>query len=115
MRRRIEDRGPARFVLFAPHAPSPAHLRSVIAEMRRRGPPRLRALWRRTQGAWYALEGSHRAAAAQHLGLVPILERVRLRDEINHDTKSLWPDRRVASVVKFYDTMRLWVRYEFTR
>lgn len=100
-------------VLFAPHEPSPDHLRVVVAQMRRLGPPRLRAVWRRKAGAWYAIEGSHRSAAAKHLGMVPVLERVRLRDEVDHDTSKIWPDRRVASILQVYDHLRWWVRHEF--
>lgn len=101
-------------IIFAPHPPRPGHLREVVSEMRRRGPPRLYAYWRKRDAAWYALEGSHRTAAAKKLGLVPILERVYLKSEINHDTKDIWPDRRVSSILSFYDGLKWWVRYEFS-
>lgn len=53
----------------------PAHLEHVIAEMRRRGAPRIRAHF---DGAtWFAREGTHRLRAAKALGLAPILVPVR--------------------------------------
>lgn len=100
-------------ILFAPHDPTRSHLRRVVKEMRRRGAPYLYAYWRKKDGAWYALEGSHRIAAAKQLGLVPMLDRVYLHWEISHDTRDVWPDCRVRSLLKFYDEHKWWVRYEF--
>lgn len=100
-------------IIYAPHAPEPFYLVEVIKKMRKRGAPRLHAYWRKKDNAWYALEGSHRTAAANQLGLVPVLDRVYLHWEINHDTSSILPDRRVRSVLKFYDEHKWWVRYEF--
>lgn len=102
-----------RFTLFAPHAPEPTYLAAVVNKMRKLGPPRLRAYWRRKDKAWYALEGSHRTAAAKHLGLVPVIKRVYLKSEIKHDTHEVKPDRRVSALLKYYDDGEWWVRYEF--
>lgn len=51
----------------------PAHLDHVIGEMRRRGPPVLRACWDAEAGIWHAREGTHRLRAAVALGLAPVL------------------------------------------
>lgn len=56
---------------------SPDHLEEVVREMRRRGPPRIRAYLDTETGAWFAFEGTHRLRAAKHLGVVPILVPVR--------------------------------------
>lgn len=45
------------------------HLEAVTEVMRTKGAPTIRAWW--TGEQYYALEGSHRLAAAQALGLVP--------------------------------------------
>ncbi len=50
------------------------HLEHVIGEMRRRGPPVLRAYF--DGEVWYAREGTHRLRAAKILGVVPILRSV---------------------------------------
>lgn len=61
------------------HAPDPTRLAEVAALMCRLGPPTIEVV---DCGAFFAaLEGSHRLAAAEMLGLVPIL-RVRSRDEV---------------------------------
>lgn len=49
----------------------PAHLEHVIAEMRRLGPPRLRAHF--DGEVWHAQEGTHRLRAAKALGVAPVL------------------------------------------
>lgn len=51
-----------------------AHLEHVIAEMRRRGSPVLRAHF--DDGVWYAREGTHRLRAALALGVAPVLVAV---------------------------------------
>ena len=47
------------------------HLRHVVAEMRRRGPPRIRAYF--DGEVWHAREGTHRLRAAKILGVVPVM------------------------------------------
>lgn len=59
------------------HYYRPAHLDHVIGEMRRLGPPRIRAFF--DGEAWYAREGTHRLRAAKALGVTPILVPVRWR------------------------------------
>lgn len=55
---------------------SPCHLAHVVEEMRRLGPPRIRAYHDVSSGAWYALEGTHRLRAAMELGLAPVMVAV---------------------------------------
>lgn len=61
------------FTLKLVHPPRPEHLTEVVAEMRGLGAPTIRAVWNRTMARWYAVEGVHRAHAAQALGLAPNL------------------------------------------
>jgi hypothetical protein len=63
---------------------SPTRLAHVLAEMVRRGPPRIRAYLDVATGSWFALEGTHRLRAARALGLAPIL------------ISSSWPRRKSA-------------------
>lgn len=56
-----------------------AHLEHVIAEMRHRGPPVLRAYHDAAAGIWHAREGTHRLRAALALGLAPVLVPVPWR------------------------------------
>lgn len=67
------------YTIFAIHAPEPEKLAKVIEEMRTRGVPTIEAV---DCGDHYvALEGSHRLAAAQALGITPMLI-VRAQDEM---------------------------------
>ena len=56
---------------------SPARLAQVVAEMRRRGPPRIRAYFDAVSVAWFCFEGTHRLRAALQLGIAPVLVPVR--------------------------------------
>lgn len=56
------------------HYYRPPHLDHVIAEMRRRGPPILRAHF--DGEIWHAREGTHRLRACKALGVVPVLRSV---------------------------------------
>ncbi len=55
--------------IWAKHEPEPGHLRDVLEDMRRLGPPTIRCV--RWRGELYAIEGSHRLKAAFELGLTP--------------------------------------------
>lgn len=79
-------------VIYALHAPvCDHHLDHVQRVMRRRGAPVIRCTWRRgPKGlAWYALEGSHRLAVCEALGIAPHIKRTLLRDDVHHDVRSL--------------------------
>lgn len=61
-------------VVNPPHAHfDPEHLEEVVAEMRRRGAPVLRAYRDEEADLWHAREGTHRLRAAKILGLSPVL------------------------------------------
>lgn len=49
------------------------HLHHVVDEMRRLGPPKIRAFWDEETGAWFTFEGTHRLRAALALGLAPVM------------------------------------------
>lgn len=49
------------------------HLADVMAEMQRRGPPRLRGFIDDGSGAFMLREGTHRINAAHRLGVAPVL------------------------------------------
>ena len=59
-------------IIVVPNKPIPSHLSYVKRRMKKLGAPKLRAVFYRKR--CYALEGSHRVAAAQQLGLPIILE-----------------------------------------
>ena len=52
------------------------HLKKVVAKMRKLGAPVIKAVWAPQYNAWVALEGSHRIAAANKLGLPITIEPV---------------------------------------
>jgi tetrahydromethanopterin S-methyltransferase subunit A len=59
------------------------HLEEVKREMLILGAPVLKAVWDESYGAWIALEGSHRIAAAKELNLIPLIEEIKY--EYNSD------------------------------
>jgi hypothetical protein len=84
--------------IYAPNATDSLHLRDVVREMKRRGPPKLRAI--EEGGVWHALEGSHRIKAAVHLRLPVILLRQKKRNRITTDVLD-----RKASVKEILKTL----------
>ena len=60
--------------IIAPNAPDGPHLVKVAQQMKRRGPPVLRAF--KVRGVYWAIEGSHRLAAAYILNLRPVFKIV---------------------------------------
>lgn len=74
----------------------PAHLERVIAEMRRRGAPVIRASWDDAAGVWHAHEGTHRLRAAAHLGLAPVLVPVPWRRSNAGRVRARYAARRNA-------------------
>lgn len=66
-------------MIYAIHSPQADKLSQIIEQMRALGAPKIEVV---DCGDYYmALEGSHRLAAAAHLGLVPELQ-IRARDEM---------------------------------
>ena len=79
--------------IFAKHDPywNTGHLGEVAAEMEKIGPPSIRVVnWR---DEFFAVEGSHRLAAAHALGLVPnvIIEHPERHDPCD---ESFWDSCR---------------------
>ena len=72
--------------LVAPHAVDrdTEHYAAVKAEMETRGECKIRALWSEDLGYWFAIEGSHRCAAAAELGIA-----IEIHD-IGNDAESEW-------------------------
>lgn len=62
-------------IIYAKHEAYDHRIGKIVKEMRELGPPKLRAVL--FEGELFALEGSHRLASADYLGLVPeiILEK----------------------------------------
>jgi hypothetical protein len=84
--------------VFAKHAPySDGHLGKVVNEMRWLGAPIVRVVeW---GGEFFALEGSHRLAAAHWLGLVPQLI-VETPERAAEDDERFWD--RLKAVLPAY-------------
>lgn len=74
----------------------PAHLEHVIAEMKRRGPPVLRAYF--DGEVWHAREGTHRLRAAKALGYTPIFRSVKWPH-----TKAALERARLAAVLNAHE------------
>lgn len=56
------------------------HLDGVIEQMKTMGSPKIHAVWDEAFGAWVALHGSHRIAAAKDLGLKIEIHEVEYSD-----------------------------------
>ena len=68
--------------IYAKHLPYDGHLAEVVSDMKRLGPPTISVVDYR--GDFFAVEGSHRLAAAHYLGLIPkinVLDQDRLGPE----------------------------------
>lgn len=70
-------------IVYAPHKADPKHLARVMDQMRTLGAPEIRAYF--NGEVWYAVEGSHRLAAARELGLTPNMVELELDSHIQHD------------------------------
>lgn len=85
-------------IIRTPHAPDPDHLEDVRERMAELGPPRIHAYY--DTEIYWALEGSHRVAAAHDLGLRPELVLMDPEDEIEHDFEDV-PGRTVADLLDY--------------
>ena len=74
--------------VYAKHEPywETGHLARVVSEMETQGSPTIRVIQR--DGKYYALEGSHRLAAAHFLGVEPKL--VEEITDIDGTTEEFW-------------------------
>jgi hypothetical protein len=104
--------------LYAPHAPNRKRLAAVVDEMVRLGPPTIRAV--RDGDVYFAIEGSHRIAAADRLGMTPIIEEVAMTDRVRHDFDDIGDRNTVAEIVSYLSGEHpngpsgiSWVPYEF--
>jgi len=70
-------------IVLSPNYPSYGWKDKVKKAMQRRGPPILRAVFLPERGVWQALEGSHRLAAAQELGLPVGIKPVKMTDKMS--------------------------------
>lgn len=73
--------------IYAKHEPyNNGHLGEVVKEMEFQGQPTIRAV--EYKGELFAVEGSHRLAAANHLGVVP---KIVIEEEIEGiEINSFW-------------------------
>jgi hypothetical protein len=97
-------------IVHAPNGPERHHIVGVLAEMRERGAPVIRAWW--NGDAWIALEGSHRLAAAHELGLTPEIVPMAEHERIDHDFEDL-ADFSVRAVVEYLTASNLGPAYRF--
>lgn len=94
--------------IYAYNEVNPAHLEDVIADMRSLGAPTLRAV----ETAWglVAIEGSHRLAAAEKLGLTPEIFTIDPDDQVDGSTlgdirTDVWADCECEGSSSFHFTL----------
>lgn len=106
-------------LIIAPHAVdrSSAHYKRVLAYMQEHGAPAIRAVYSSEYDCWLAMEGSHRLAAAEALGLTPEIITVQWSDTIQHDLQDFDSPCAVEDLRGFLEDRRnisnADVRYEF--
>lgn len=83
--------------IYAKHEPyENGHLGEVVDEMKLTGPPTIRVI--EFEDGFYAVEGSHRLAAAFHLGLEP---KIVVLPQDSEGLDAYWA--RVAKTLPSYD------------
>lgn len=95
------------------HEIDPQHLEEVKVQMIEMGAPAIR-VYNDGEVLW-ALEGTHRLAAAFELGITPEFVEMGLEDEIDHDC-DLVDEKTVAAIWShYYDCLTRWTgnEYEF--
>lgn len=104
--------------LYAPHAPNRKRLTEVVSDMARLGPPTIRAV--RDGNVYFAIEGSHRIAAAHRLGMTPIIKEIAMTDRVRHDFDDIGDRNTVAEIVAYLSgehehgpSGASWLAYEF--
>jgi outer membrane protein assembly factor BamE (lipoprotein component of BamABCDE complex) len=90
-------------MVYAPHNPNQEQLAEVKSQMQTLGAPVIRAWY--SGDAWYAIEGSHRLAAAYDLGLTPNMIEIDYDAEITgHDFCDIDDTCTVADIINYlYD------------
>jgi len=97
--------------IIAPNGIDEGHLESVVEFMKINGSPEIRAVW--LGDVWVALEGSHRLAACDCLGVNPRIIECDLDDDItDHDFFDDLPDVVKASAIVDYVAGSIY-HYEF--
>lgn len=79
---RADHREGERVIVRAPNHPEGDYLHYVMARMKRLGPPVLRVV-RVPDRGWFAIEGSHRLAASDRLGMTPTFLDVTGESSVN--------------------------------
>ena len=89
-----------------------------MKDMARLGPPTIRAV--RDGKIYFAIEGSHRIAAAARLGMTPIIKEVTLTDRVRHDFDNIGDRASVAEIIAYLSgkhphgpARASWVAYTF--
>jgi hypothetical protein len=92
----------AGMLFVAPNPVDKAKLLEVQEEMKKLGAPKLRAYF---DGEKYiGIEGSHRAAAAKNLGLIPEIQEVNLKQwAMPHDFTDIKEKASVARLLDYLD------------
>jgi hypothetical protein len=76
----MEDR---KMTVNSLHAIDPSKLEAIKAEMVKLGVPSIRAIW--DGEIYWAIEGTHRLAAAEALGIIPEIIEVDASDDLPAD------------------------------
>jgi hypothetical protein len=105
--------------IIAPHpiSKNSAHYKRVYAYMLEHGTPAIRAVYSEEYECWLAVEGSHRLAAAESLGITPEIIAVQWSDTIEHDLQDFCSPCKVEDLRRYLEDRRNVgngsVRYEF--
>lgn len=99
-------------LVVAPHKPDKTRLAEVMQEMERLGAPTIRAYWDDAQGAYRALEGSHRLAAAKKLGIEPKLVEMNARQWMGpHDFPDIKDKASVDRILDYLKDSRAYIDF----
>ena len=86
--------------------------------MREHGAPAIRAVYSAEYECWLAIEGSHRLAAAESLGLAPEITDLQWSDTIEHDFQDYDSPCAAEDLREFLEDRRnisnADVRYDFS-
>lgn len=97
-------------LIIAPNKVIAARLDRVLAKMQDLGAPTIKAYWDGEK--YWAVEGSHRLAAAKILGLTPVIEEVNIDDEIEHDIEGV-DSNRVDAILDYLSDGRPEALFDF--
>ena len=89
--------------VYAINSASPAHLATVIEEMKKLGAPKIKAVW--CGDHYRAVEGSHRLAACAALDLTPEIVEIEEDEEVEHDCDDLPSNATAAELIEYANDM----------